>query len=614
MNSTLTEREGLVRPGTPAMRFASSMRGFKARVFWAVTLLIVLMAALLTSVSIYEQDTTLKRQLYDWGHATIQSMARDSELGVFSENTDFLKSTISNLEREPNIMYAVIYSDSRQILAQTNSAQLPDPLIKSVPDVIVNEISARRAPLWRESRHMNNSFYEFWAPIIGSEAPVDDERMLFMDESDDTDNKAAVAEKTRIIGYARIGVSLQMARTAINEAIFTSMAILAITLPIAFFVTYMIAVRITRPVSQLARISEAVAGGDLSQQIDINRSDEVGKLASSFNRMIRSIKERDEELRKSRDELEQRVQRRTAELYAANQNQLQEIAERKRAEQQLREKNAELESMQMQLLQQEKMASIGQLAAGVAHEINNPIGYVNSNMHALNKYAEDLFTILDIYEAAEPLLDPQAAAARRVVSVKQEMDIPYIKEDLPKLLRESQEGLNRVKAIVQDLKNFSHTDEGEWQIIDLHNGLDSTLNIVANELKYKAKVVKEYGDLPLLQCNPSQINQVFTNILVNAAHAIENNGVITIRSGVSGEYGYIEISDTGKGIAPEHLNRIFDPFFTTKPVGKGTGLGLSLSYGIIKKHNGRIEVASELGKGATFRIVLPIVQPVAAPA
>jgi signal transduction histidine kinase len=165
-----------------------------------------------------------------------------------------------------------------------------------------------------------------------------------------------------------------------------------------------------------------------------------------------------------------------------------------------------------------------------------------------------------------------------------------------------------VKNIVQDLKDFSHVDEAEWQWSDLHHGLDSTLNIVWNELKYKAEVVKEYGAPPEIECIPSQLNQVFMNLLVNAAHAIENRGTITIRTGHDGDGAWVEITDDGKGIAPEHLERIFDPFFTTKPVGKGTGLGLSLSYGIVKKHKGRIEVDSRPGMGARFRVWLPVRQ------
>ncbi|HLO65227.1 MAG TPA: PAS domain S-box protein [Azonexus sp.] len=269
--------------------------------------------------------------------------------------------------------------------------------------------------------------------------------------------------------------------------------------------------------------------------------------------------------------------------------------------------NKKLEEAHNQLLQSEKMASIGQLAAGVAHELNNPIGFVHSNLGTLDGYIRDLMDIIAGYDQLAQASDSQAFGAIKVL--KEERDFDYIAGDIGQLLSESKDGLARVRKIVQDLKNFSHVSEQEWQWADLHQGLDSTLNIVWNDLKYKCQVVKEYGELPQVYCMISQLNQVFMNLLVNAGHAIETQGTITIHtSRVGSDQVCIEIRDTGKGIAPEHMKRIFEPFFTTKPVGKGTGLGLSLSYGIVEKHHGRIEVESVVGQGSTFRITLPVNQ------
>jgi two-component system NtrC family sensor kinase len=270
---------------------------------------------------------------------------------------------------------------------------------------------------------------------------------------------------------------------------------------------------------------------------------------------------------------------------------------------------AQFEETRNQLLQSEKMASIGQLAAGVAHEINNPIGYVNSNLGSLETYLKQLFAMIDTYERAETAISDVAVLAD-IATAKQTNDILFLSEDVFALLRESREGVSRVGKIVQDLKDFSHIGAAdEWSWADLHAGLESTINIVNNEIKYKAQLVKEYGVLPEIECLPSQLNQVFMNMLVNAAQAIEGQGTITVRSGIGdADEAWIEVSDTGKGISPEHLSRIFDPFFTTKPVGKGTGLGLALSYGIIQKHSGRIDVQSEVGRGTTFRISLPVHQ------
>lgn len=269
--------------------------------------------------------------------------------------------------------------------------------------------------------------------------------------------------------------------------------------------------------------------------------------------------------------------------------------------------NKRLEEANNQLLQSEKMASIGQLAAGIAHELNNPIGFVHSNLGTLSGYLNDLMTILDAYSTAAESQGENCPNLKAIEQLREERDFDFIRDDIFKLLAESKDGISRVRKIVQDLKTFARVGEQEWQEADLHQGLDSTLNIVWNELKYKCQVVKEYGDIPPVHCLISQLNQVFMNLLVNAGHAIEQKGTITIRTRRQGpDQVCIEISDTGKGIPPENLRRIFEPFFTTKPVGQGTGLGLSVSYNIVQRHQGQLAVDSEPGRGTTFRITLPI--------
>jgi len=272
---------------------------------------------------------------------------------------------------------------------------------------------------------------------------------------------------------------------------------------------------------------------------------------------------------------------------------------------------ARIEDVQRQLLQADRMASIGQLAAGVAHEINNPIGYIQSNLGTLRDYVTSLFRLIEAQQSALRKLratDPEQA--QQLDDIREQIDFEFLARDLPTLLAESQEGIARVRKIIQDLREFSRAGHAEeWTMADIHSGLDSTINIVWNDLKYKVELVKVYGDVPPVECLPSQLNQVFLNILVNAGHAIEQRGQITIATRADADRVYIEISDNGKGIAEQHLARVFEPFFTTKPIGKGTGLGLSISYGIIKKHNGEIDVRSEVGVGTTFLIRLPLRQP-----
>lgn len=328
----------------------------------------------------------------------------------------------------------------------------------------------------------------------------------------------------------------------------------------------------------------------------------IGGIATDITARI----EMEQQLEAARDNLEITVTQRTRELRD-------EIVDRKRVQVDLELEQAEqrilikrLEETHVQLLQAEKMASVGQLAAGVAHEINNPIGFVNSNLGALRKYTDNLLQMINAYQKVEHKLPVDDALVDQLLALKSDLDLDYLTTDIGDLIEESLEGVGRVKRIVQDLKDFSRASTEEHEKVDLHQGLESTLNVVRNEIKYKAEVVKEYGDIPPVDCIAPQINQVILNQLVNAAQAIEKSGTITIRTGRSGDQVYVEISDTGAGISEEILTKIFDPFFTTKPVGTGTGLGLSLSFGIIKRHGGLIEVESTPGEGSTFRTWLPI--------
>ncbi len=265
-----------------------------------------------------------------------------------------------------------------------------------------------------------------------------------------------------------------------------------------------------------------------------------------------------------------------------------------------------LEEAHNQLLQAEKMASIGQLAAGVAHEINNPIGFVSSNLETLQHYCQTLIQALDF---AGQLLakHPAAELTADYQQYNTEHNLDFLLQDMPELIAESLEGTGRVMSIVKSLREFSHVDSTQWKETNLIDGMESTLRIINNELKYKATIHKDYQQqMPLVYCQSMQINQVFMNLLLNAAQAMEQPGDIYIRISAEGEFARVSIRDTGSGVAPQHLTKVFDPFFTTKPVGAGTGLGLSLSYSIIQKHQGKLSVNSPAGQGAEFVIQLPL--------
>ncbi len=298
-------------------------------------------------------------------------------------------------------------------------------------------------------------------------------------------------------------------------------------------------------------------------------------------------------------------------------------AELRQAVEQIRAKNETLENTlkqlkesQSQILQSEKMASIGQLAAGVAHEINNPTGFLGSNLKTLSDYMEDISSLVTDYRSFMRNIRSDrygetdtAAFVERMSQISEKeasIDIDYILEDIPDLIKESREGTDRIKKIIVNLKDFAHPGDDVKKMADINDCLDSTLNIVWNEIKYKAEVSKQYGELPLVKCYPNQLNQVFLNLLVNAAQAIPDRGRIDIRTRSFNNQVEIIISDNGTGIPEEYLSKVFDPFFTTKPVGKGTGLGLNVAFNIIQKHQGIINIESTAGEGTVFTIKLPV--------
>lgn len=275
---------------------------------------------------------------------------------------------------------------------------------------------------------------------------------------------------------------------------------------------------------------------------------------------------------------------------------LKDITERKKAEE-------DLKQAQEHLIQQEKMASIGQLAAGVAHEINNPMGFISSNLSSLGKYLDRLLEFIAYLDQSAPR---DGATACELREVRNKLKIDHIVRDAKDLIGESLDGTDRVRRIVQDLKTFSRVDQADGTQVNLNEALETTINIAWNEIKYVSALERDFGNIPQIRCYPQQLNQVFLNLLVNAAQATKGGGVITVRSWNDDQHIFVSVSDTGTGIPDEILPRIFEPFFTTKEIGKGTGLGLSISYGIIKNHGGEIQVQSEPGKGSTFTVMLPL--------
>ena len=274
--------------------------------------------------------------------------------------------------------------------------------------------------------------------------------------------------------------------------------------------------------------------------------------------------------------------------------------ERRNAE--LARRQAELQRLQAQIAHSEKMASLGQLAAGIAHELNNPAGFIYGNMELLAECVAGIERLLALYEA----LPMSAASAAQVAAIQTEIGYEGLLTDLRSIIGDCRHGAERIRDVVQNLRTFSRLDEAEFKKVEIHEGIESTLRLLSRYYSSgRIALKRDYGALPPVECYAGQLNQVWMNLLVNAAQAIKGDGEVTIKTRLENKHVVISISDTGSGIAPQYLKLIFDPFFTTKPVGEGTGLGLSIAYGIIKRHGGGIKVQSVLGQGTTFMVAIP---------
>ena len=334
---------------------------------------------------------------------------------------------------------------------------------------------------------------------------------------------------------------------------------------------------ILNPLLDLVRGSKELSEGNFGYRFKQTNYSEINKLTDTYNQMAES-------LQNLYTDLENKVKERTIEL---------------------ENMNTELKNTQVMMIHSEKMRSLGQLVAGITHEINNPINFIHGNMVHLKNYSTALIDIINLYESYEEELADEKR--QELKKMKTTIELDFIREDLPLLIKSCHEGTERTKNIINDLKNFSRLDEMVVNNVDLPKEIDTTLNILHNKIKGKIEVVKDYApNLPTIEGYGGQLNQVFMNILDNACYAIQENGTIYIRLQKEGKDVIIEFEDTGCGMQKEQLEKIFEPFYTTKPVGSGTGLGMSISYKVIQQHHGLIFVDSVVGKGTKFRIQLPI--------
>jgi len=417
------------------------------------------------------------------------------------------------------------------------------------------------------------------------------------------DTYAEISEGGQVYGRVELGLDINSLNKTIEEAEQRSALIAAIEMGLVALFSLILGTYLTRQLKVLTQAAKVISVGDFEVKVPVKGGDEVADVALAFNAMASNLHEasarRDEfevQLTELNRSLEERVKARTKQLVAKNK--------------QLEQANKEIKDAQAKLLQSEKMASIGVLAAGVAHEINNPMGFVISNIGTLELYANNYRQLLAAHQEIieTPEGEKRDGLIAQLKELQEELDLEFMNEDLDELLKDTKEGSSRVKDIVQGLKAFSHVDQVEkYELNNLNDCIEATLKVVNNELKYHCEVSTDLADIPLTYCLPGKIKQVLLNLLVNAGQAITDTGSIAVSSKVNEDRIEIRIKDSGQGIALDQLDKLFDPFYTTKKVGEGTGLGLSISYSIIvEEHQGDILVDSELGKGTCFTLVLPV--------
>ncbi|MEG3840108.1 ATP-binding protein [Microcoleus sp. herbarium14] len=362
-----------------------------------------------------------------------------------------------------------------------------------------------------------------------------------------------------------------------------------VSVAIAIFLAICTSRAIAIPLQSVTSVAKTITQqANFNLQVPVTTEDEVGTLAKSINQLVQWVAEYTDELELARQTLEERVQERTEELTAALH---------------------ELKHTQTQLIQTEKMSSLGQMVAGVAHEINNPINFIYGNLEYANEYIINLLNLLRLYQQEYP--QPTEAIAAEIADI----ELEFLTEDLLKIFESMKIGSERIRQIVLSLRNFSRLDEAQMKLVDIHEGIDNTLLILNSRLKHGIEVVKNYGELPQIECYPAQLNQVFMNIIVNAIDALEESGdnskkgktrqILIQTQKLDSSQILVRICDNGPGIPRAIQSKLFDPFFTTKEPGKGTGIGLAICYQIVEKHRGKIEIISSLGSGAEFAIALP---------
>ncbi|KZM44192.1 histidine kinase [Marinomonas sp. SBI22] len=531
----------------------------RVKTIFGVALIEALLLILLVSMTLNYLKTTNYSSLAKRATTTAELFSTTTKDAILSYDLASLESFVSEVLKNPDLSYARVLGPNGEIFASGG-----DP------------------------KGLNKTF-------------KDDKNVEMIDDGI-FDTHSVIEEGGVVYGQVEIGIDITGILNTIEEAEQRSIFIAGIEMLLVALFSFALGTYLTKQLKVLMKATKSIADGTLDINIPVSGKDELAAVSSAFNLMAKNLHEASEkrdlieaELKDFNQKLEEIVQKRTKIIIDKNQ--------------QLETANKNIKDTQTKLMQSEKMASVGLLAAGVAHEINNPMSFIISNVDILEEYSEQFLSLIMLYKQISLDSTNKEALLKQIEAFENEIDLDFIEQDLPSLIKDTKEGTSRVKEIVQGLKDFSHADqESSHSYSDLNDCINSTLKVANNELKYHCDIQTNLEELPKTYCAPGQIKQVILNLLINAGHAIKEKGTIEINSQFSNGQITVSIKDDGCGIPEDKIDKLFDPFYTTKPLGKGTGLGLAISYGIIQDHKGKIDIESKQGVGSTFTISLPVIK------
>ncbi|MGB5686334.1 MAG: ATP-binding protein [Candidatus Electrothrix sp.] len=553
-------------------------KSFSTKIFLLLIVTMVCMASIFNIVLISIQKKTYKTSYDAHGATLIRLLAHSIGLAIYTENKDEMRAPVLGLLQQDDVLEVVIWNTDGEVLLQR--AKDPTKNLRLVENNIkISRVLSQHNNSGHQSMETENNFI-LWGQILFNATSTQEEYWYF-------DNEKNRLEK-EVVGYAAIVLSKEFFEKGMRNILVQTGVSVLIFLLASMLTTFLVIQKVTEP---LRRLILAIR----KREEKTEHPNDLKVLTETYTNMVNDLERSFQTISELNEGLEEEVKHRTLQLTKANDELHQRQKKLESSNTHLVEALRQLKETQEQLIQKEKLAAMGQLVAGVAHELNNTVNFISGALPSLHRSLDDMKEVLVGYEEVE-----------EVGGVKESPSYEDLFFTIDQLMENIEEGTIRTTRIVRDLKTFSREDVEKTIPLDVHTVIDSTINYVDKQLLKNITISRDYGSLPLVHCLPGRIGQVFLNIMNNGIQAMDGTGQLTIRTEHRNEHVHITFSDTGCGIDAHDMPKIFDPFFTNKEVGKGTGLGLGISYSIIRQHGGDINVQSEIGNGSVFEIILPV--------